>query len=532
MNYHTKHLQQYFPKTAGIVGPENWQRFCSGLPVALDGEALTKLFSGFARASGLPPHAEDIFTIERDKALVEASGSPEAGDASSHSVNPTLRLLKVAYQGLAALLRDDAMPESGSPEPGEEFILVWRMPSSGEIRVEEARPEDLLALKIVAEGLDIRELAQQGATTIGALDDILFRAGARGILMRPPSKLVRDPQIFCQGEIDADEYLTARGFTIQWHITQACDLHCKHCYDRSDRSPMPYEKALGILEDLRAFCEERRVYGNVTFTGGNPFLYPRFFDLYRAAADYGFGLAILGNPVSRESLERMLAIQQPSHYQISLEGLRERNDDVRGEGHFCRSLEFLIRLRELGISSMVMLTLTNDNIDDVIPLGDLLREYTDTFHFNRLAMVGEGANLRLPEKARYRQFLREYLKAMEENPILGLKDNFLNLALREQGKPLFGGCAGFGCAAAFNFVAILPDGEVHACRKFPSVIGNIFEQKLSRIYDSAAADKYRSGSSACRPCPVRAVCGGCLAVTYGCGLDISQERDPLCFIDD
>ena len=31
----------------------------------------------------------------------------------------------------------------------------------------------------------------------------------------------------------------------------------------------------------------------------------------------------------------------------------------------------------------------------------------------------------------------------------------------------FGGCTGFGCGAAFNFMAVLPDGEVHACRKVP-----------------------------------------------------------------
>jgi radical SAM protein with 4Fe4S-binding SPASM domain len=95
---------------------------------------------------------------------------------------------------------------------------------------------------------------------------------------------------------------------------------------------------------------------------------------------------------------------------------------------------------------------------------------------------------------------------------------------------LLGGCAGFGCGAAFNFVSLLPDGEVHACRKFPSLIGNIFSQSLREIYDAPVARRYRAGSFACRECRLRPACGGCLAVSHGFGLDVFTERDPYCFL--
>ncbi|MBN2516681.1 MAG: SPASM domain-containing protein [Deltaproteobacteria bacterium] len=45
------------------------------------------------------------------------------------------------------------------------------------------------------------------------------------------------------------------------------------------------------------------------------------------------------------------------------------------------------------------------------------------------------------------------------------------------------------------------------CRKFPSLIGNIFEQSLAEIYDSDSARRYRAGTQACRSCPIRPVCG-------------------------
>ncbi|MDP2758578.1 MAG: SPASM domain-containing protein, partial [Desulfurivibrionaceae bacterium] len=192
--------------------------------------------------------------------------------------------------------------------------------------------------------------------------------------------------------------------------------------------------------------------------------------------------------------------------------------------------KFLELLRELDIYSMVMLTLTRGNMEQVLPLAELLRDRVDLFVFNRLAMVGEGSLLESVDIADYRGFLERYLAAAQENPDMGLKDNLFNLLRAEKGEPLLGGCAGFGCGAAFNFVSLLPDGEVHACRKFPSLIGNIFRQSLAEIYDGPAARKYRAGCLACRDCRLRPACGGCLAVSHGFGLDVFTARDPYCFL--
>ena len=76
---------------------------------------------------------------------------------------------------------------------------------------------------------------------------------------------------------------------------------------------------------------------------------------------------------------------------------------------------------------------------------------------------------------------------------MSLKDNLFNILLEQEGLELTGGCTGFGCGAAFNFLTLLSDGEVHACRKMPSLIGNLKEAGLAEIYDSAAARRYRRG---------------------------------------
>ena len=90
---------------------------------------------------------------------------------------------------------------------------------------------------------------------------------------------------------------------------------------------------------------------------------------------------------------------------MSLEGLEEHNDSIRGAGHFKRILAFLEILDELSIYSMVMLTLTRENMDQVLPLGEFLRGKTDLFTFNRLSQTGEGAALETAVKEEYKEFL-------------------------------------------------------------------------------------------------------------------------------
>ncbi len=135
----------------------------------------------------------------------------------------------------------------------------------------------------------------------------------------------------------------------------------------------------------------------------------------------------------------------------------------------------------------------------------------------------------MPSPREYEAFLREYMQEAGNNPVLGLKDNLKNIIRDENERKPFGGCTGFGCGAGFNFATLLSDGEIHACRKFPSYLGNIFDQGLLAAYDSKAGERYRLGSAACHGCKLLPACGGCQAVTYSLGLDPSQDRDPYCF---
>ena len=454
---------------------------------------------------------------------VRSTAIPAADDIDRLIVNPALELLP-APEGVPAGVRGRS-PHSGALETG--FLIVWRLPHDGGIRLETARPADLLALKVIGEGIDPREAARSTGVAVGVIDHAIRHAVHRGVVLSPASRL-RRPASFHATASAGEEFLSARVFTLQWHITQQCELACRHCYDRSERRAVALDEGIDILDQMREFCLDRFVRGQVSFSGGNPFLHPHFTSLYRAAVDRGLATAVIGNPVPRERLMEISEIQRPEYFQVSLEGREKHNDGIRGEGHFRRTLAFLSVLRELGIASEVMLTLTRDNLTEVLPLGELLRDVADASTFNRLAPFGAGASLALPESAEYTRFLGDYLAAMPHNPVLALKDSLCNPILRRQGRGVFDGCAGFGCGAAFNFVALLPDGEVHACRKFPSLIGNIGNEPLAAIYDGSRASAYREGSSACTECHLRPVCRGCPAVTAGLGGNPSTDRDPYC----
>lgn len=498
-------------------------RLASDSPTDISPADFPAYLAAHPHTCGGCPFLPDLAAIEYACHQLSAANTPVPTTVAATIINPTVQIIEVGWTGLPDLFLDP----TSKPKRGTALVLLYQPKFQAPVVIRTPDSHDLLAMKLVLEGLSSQEAAAEAGVTVGRIDDILAGAARDGLILMPPSSLVRDSS-FCQGPFADIEQSTVTTFALQWHLTQACDLHCRHCYDRSNRSQMSFAQAIRVLDQLYDFCRVHHIHAQVSFTGGNPMLYPHFYEIYQEAVDRGFLVAVLGNPMEDRYIERMLAIRQPEFYQVSLEGLRDHDDYIRGAGHFDRTLAFLDRLRAFSIYAMVMLTLTRANCDQVLPLAELLRGRADLFTFNRLAMVGEGAELASVEPERFIPFLETYLAAAADNSLLSLKDNLFNLVLAQQGRPLTGGCTGFGCGAAFNFVSVLPDGEVHACRKFPSPIGNIFTQAFSDIYHGAPAQRYRAGSTACRDCELRPVCRGCPAVAHGFGIDVFNQRDPYC----
>jgi selenobiotic family peptide radical SAM maturase len=516
-------LSEMYPLCRSLLGEKAWQRMAETSDMGPDS------FPDFLEhqgGPGVPPFLSELARVELSRHRAGTDDNPAVA-SESFSINSTLQITPVAWKNLGSLFKRAKQRDLDRVVPGREIILTWRKPEDGTLVTHVAEQGDLLAIKLITEEIDPSDAAREASVTVGVIDAVLREALWKGLVVSPPSKLRREGAT--DGSAPFADFKSAEVFTLQWHLTQECDLHCRHCYDRSIRKEFPFERALTLLDELRAFCVKRFVRGQVSLSGGNPLLYPHFLDLYRAAAERNFMIAILGNATDRVTVEQLLEIRMPAYYQVSLEGLEPHNDEIRGAGNYRRTVKFLRVLTEMGVPNMVMLTLTRQNMGQVIPLAEQLAGITGGLTFNRLALFGEGADLELPTPDEYRVFLETYASALESHSILTLKDSLLNTIFEREKSGLFGGCSGCGCGAAFNFVSILSDGEVHACRKFPSQIGNILINSLEEIYASRGARRYRSGSSACAGCSLNAVCRGCPAVTASLGLDPFTAIDPFCF---
>jgi MoaA/NifB/PqqE/SkfB family radical SAM enzyme len=233
-----------------------------------------------------------------------------------------------------------------------------------------------------------------------------------------------------------DDWLTATTFGLLLQVTNTCNLHCRHCYDRSRRADMAVAQAAHVLDELERFCRRHWTEAHLDFTRGNP--------------------------VPRDQLEAICRMKSPAVCQVSLEGRRTHNDWIRGAGSYDRALAFLGVLQETGVEPSVMLTATGKNLGEILPLAALLESRTNGFSLSRLSRSGERAALDPPDPARYRAFLQRYVEMASRSPNSTFREDLINLTLAESGQDLFEGCTGVGCGAAFNILAVLPDGGAWA----------------------------------------------------------------------
>lgn len=75
-------------------------------------------------------------------------------------------------------------------------------------------------------------------------------------------------------------------FAFQWHITDACDQRCKHCYIFSEDNnkkteSMSFSQMQEVLSNCEDFCRVYRRRPYFYITGGDPILHPDFWRLLR-----------------------------------------------------------------------------------------------------------------------------------------------------------------------------------------------------------------------------------------------------------
>ena len=187
-------------------------------------------------------------------------------------------------------------------------------------------------------------------------------------------------------------------FSFQWHITDACDQRCKHCYiysagDHTCLLSMDWKQ----MEDTFYNCLDHcKVYDRTPYfyiTGGDPILHPDFWRLLELIHEHDIKFTILGNPFHlNDQVCRELKWYGCEKYQLSLDGLRETHDWFRKPGSFDCTLEKIGCINRAGIRSVIMTTVSKTNRMEVPGIIDeAVKAGANVFAFSRYVPSGGAA---------------------------------------------------------------------------------------------------------------------------------------------
>ncbi len=334
-------------------------------------------------------------------------------------------------------------------------------------------------------------------------------------------------------------------FAIQWHITDVCDQRCKHCYIFSEGhlgliSARPNELKR-VYAEIKAFCEQIGRTPYIYLTGGDPILHPNFWELLEDCKADDTRLCIMGNPfhLTEENCARMKDCGCVK-YQLSLDGMERTHDAFRKPGSFRATIEAIQTIRRSGMWCAVMSTVSKANMAEIPALIDLVSELgVDVFAFGRYCPTSRDkaydADIHI-EPSAYRAFLETCWERFAAHRGCGttfqLKDHLWALFLYEKGllTPPKTDKVTDGCNCGRNHITILPNGDVYACRRMESEIGNVLQEDLYSIWQSAKTERYRQYEKfvKCAKCELKNVCRGCPAVAYGYTGNM-YAADPQCW---
>lgn len=334
-----------------------------------------------------------------------------------------------------------------------------------------------------------------------------------------------------------------RAFGFQWHLTEQCDQKCKHCYSVAEQKnhlvgeELSANQCFGIVDKILAFCEKTKCEPGIGISGGDPLLAGHFWDVAAHLKEKNISFSLLGNPfhLDRATCERLLSLGCRS-YQMSLDGLEITHDSVRKKGSFRATLNALELLKSTGIKTAVMNTVTADNSSELTRLIRLATDLkVDLFGFARYCPTDLNL-LSMIQPLDYRNLLDEvwetYASLSEKETIFSLKDHLFKLLLYEKGlfEPSREQVVTDGCGCGVRHCAILPDGQVFACRRFTSPVGNLNTSTMEEIFFGVEMAKYRQIESleGCKDCELLYHCRGCHATSFG-AFGSFFARDPQCW---
>ncbi|HIE07065.1 MAG TPA: methyltransferase domain-containing protein [Desulfarculaceae bacterium] len=148
------------------------------------------------------------------------------------------------------------------------------------------------------------------------------------------------------------------------HITNNCNQACRHCLFACS----PGEKESLSLQQIISLTDQAASLGCRVFalTGGEPLVHPQFsLVIDHLLANKDHHVAVLTNGMLWHRFEKELQYWPKNnlHLQISIDGLEEEHDRLRGEGSFKKLRHELNFLRQQNMPFTLSMCVTKSNVN-------------------------------------------------------------------------------------------------------------------------------------------------------------------------
>ena len=266
---------------------------------------------------------------------------------------------------------------------------------------------------------------------------------------------------------------------IAWQVTNECNLACLHCIEESGpgkafHDELGDEQVFSVLEQA---LDLEVPY--LSFSGGEPMVHPRFFDMveYVCGRNGQLKIETNGHYLTPENCARLKALGVKA-VQVSLDGAsRETFNRMRVRGNFDQVLEGVRNLCAAGVPIEINYSPTRFNTHEIGAAVDLAAELgAYSFYTGRTMYTGNAVKTwhRLaPSEAQYEEFFRT-LHAKTDEYRGRMRVHFHEMGLLEELR--------YRLHHPAALLIVLPNGLVKLINALPFVCGDLRQQTLGEIW--------------------------------------------------
>jgi MoaA/NifB/PqqE/SkfB family radical SAM enzyme len=266
---------------------------------------------------------------------------------------------------------------------------------------------------------------------------------------------------------------------IAWQVTNECDLACLHCIEESGPGKAFHDE----LSDEQVFAFLEQVIAlevpYLSFSGGEPMVHRRFFDMveYICGRNGQLKIETNGHSLTPDNCARLKALGVKA-VQVSLDGAsRETFNRMRVRGDFDRALAGVRSLRDAGVPIEINYSPTRFNAHEIGTAVDLAAELgAYSFYTGRTMYTGNAVKTwhRLaPSEEQYQQYF-EVLHAKVDEYRGRMRVHFHEMGLLEELR--------YRLHHPAALLIVLPNGLVKLINALPFVCGDLRKQTLGEIW--------------------------------------------------